>query len=57
MDLFPTIQDILDHYKVKSYKETNDGLIAIRKGGFWLYFRYGNGVYAQTGSTLKYEKG
>jgi len=51
-----TIQDILNTYHVKRYKETSEGFIAIRKGGYWLYFNYeGSKGYIQTGSTLKFE--
>ena len=51
-----TILDILKTYNVKSYKETSEGYIAIRKGGYWLYFNYKDSKgYVQTGSTLKFE--
>jgi len=47
-----TIQDILDAYKVKSWKSVGNW-VAIRKGGFWLYFQWQNEDvgYLQTGST------
>jgi len=46
---------LLENYKVKSYKSLPNGLIAIRKGGMWLYFRYNpnNKSYQKTGSTEK----
>jgi hypothetical protein len=50
-----TIDEILKTYRVKSYKETSEGLIAIRKGGFWLYFRFDGKEYVMAGSTIKFE--
>jgi hypothetical protein len=50
-----TIADILKKYNVTSYKETKGGLVAIRKSGYWWYFRYNGKEYYQTGSTLKYK--
>jgi hypothetical protein len=55
--VYKTIQDILKENKVKSYKETSEGLIAIRKGGYWIYFQYNtlkNG-YISSGSTLHFQ--
>jgi hypothetical protein len=49
-------------YKVKTHKETKEGLIAIHKKivysgvWFWLYFRYTDGYYQKTGSTRYFEK-
>jgi hypothetical protein len=47
---------------IRSIKQ-NDNLIAIRKGGMWLYFRWEpdfysdeKGEYLQTGSTEKFQK-
>jgi len=58
-----TVADLLGAYDVHSYKETNDGLIAIRKGGVWLYFGWvpdlysaEKGEYLQFGSTEKFQK-
>lgn len=60
---FKNIHEIYEYYKVKSSRETNDGLIAIRSGGYWHYFRYEkvhskshDWVYRETGTTLKFEK-
>lgn len=54
------IQQVLDWYKVKTYKETSDGLIAIHKKikgeWFWLYFRFNGIFYMHCGSTEKYSK-
>ena len=58
---FLTIQNLLSHYKVKSYKETSEGLVAIHKyTGYarqstWYYFRFNGTHYVMTGTTLKFE--
>jgi len=52
--IFQKIDDILKHYKVKSYKALASGDIAIRKDGNWLYFTWKtNRGYVITGSSSK----
>lgn len=64
---YASIDDILKDNGVKSYKETNDGLVAIRKRNtvgmyYWKYYRfYGDKPaympgYYYTGSTSKFER-
>jgi hypothetical protein len=57
VETYKDIQDILEKNKVKSYKETSEGLIAIRKNGFWVYFRFvpSKNWYIATGTTLHFE--
>lgn len=58
---FLTIENLKSFYGVKSHKETKEGFIAIHKKltynkeWFWMYFKWDNGKYIQTGSTRKYE--
>lgn len=55
---------LLKYYCVKTYKETNEGLIAIHKQvdyghglhWHWLYFRSDGTEYRFTGSTEHFEK-
>lgn len=56
--IYKTIEDILKHYGVKGYKETKEGLIAIRYDKMWIYFRYydNKNGYMQSGSTDYYKK-
>lgn len=52
---FKTISDILAYYRVHSFKSDMGELIAIRKGGYWLWFGMRqDGYYRQTGSTLRF---
>ena len=50
-----TIQDILDHYRVTSFKALASGLLAIRKRGYWLFFKMNDAtqMYELVGSQLK----
>jgi len=52
-----TIQDIMDKYGVMSWRETDDYLVAIRKGKMWLYFQWRDEDtgYIQVGSTDHFE--
>jgi len=52
-----SIDALLLEYKVKTYKLTDDFLIAIRKKGEWLYFGWSSELaqYVQTGSTIHYD--
>lgn len=45
-------------HRVKSHKETNGGLVALRKHGYWHYFRYDatKSQFSLTGTTLHFEK-
>lgn len=53
-----TIDALLSEYKVKTYKVTDDFLIAIRKKGEWLYFGWSDDLhqYVMTGSTNGYQR-
>jgi hypothetical protein len=55
---FKTIQDILNDYRVKTYKETSEGLLAIHKWKRWIYFRWYDETqeYKVTGSTEKFSR-
>jgi hypothetical protein len=55
VDCLSPLEKLLADYKVKSHKSLPSGLIAIRKGGEWLYFRFDstNKYYRKTGSTQK----
>ena len=50
----------LNWWKVKTYKETQEGLIAIHKRseGRWVYFRWNErtGFFDIAGSTERYER-
>lgn len=54
------ITDLLNQYGVKTFKETNDGLLAIHKkingDWFWLYFRFNGERLMLSGSTRRFEK-
>jgi len=54
VEAFKTIDDLLKHYKVKSYKDLPNGQIAIRKSGEWIYFSYKlKRGYIVAGASLK----
>lgn len=48
-----TVEDILTHYGVTSYKTLKSGETAIRKNGMWLYFWWNPDTkkYQQSGSS------
>jgi len=52
------IELLLHDNKVKKYKCLGTGLIAIRKGGMWHYYRFENSNkrYVKTGSTQRLER-
>jgi hypothetical protein len=49
---------LLQDNKVKKYKSLANGLVAIRKGGMWHYYRFQNSNkrYVKTGSTQRLER-
>lgn len=53
--IFEKTDDIKKHYGVTKIKTLPSGHLAIRKGGFWLYFNWDlkDKGYVQTGSSLK----
>ena len=55
--IFKSINDLLKHYGVKTWKETGGGLLAIHKWGMWWYYRFDDKKdgYIQTGSTQRFE--
>lgn len=57
MTMLKTIDDILKKFNVTSYKNFG-AYTAIRKGGFWVYFKwYGDKKgYLQSGSTQYLQK-
>lgn len=50
---FASIDDLLRHFKVKSFKGLDSG-VAIRKAGMWRYYSLMfDGAYHLTGTTLR----
>lgn len=50
-----TVQDVKDLHGVKSFKHTPHGLVAIRQGGLWHYYKVNSqGYYEKTGTTRTY---